>query len=149
VLGLRWLGRRPAPSAAVGQPLGERRVPAPDPALLTVVAGNALACLACLPLALPVVDVSASDVAVVLYLGVVQIGVAYLALATAMPHVPALEASTLLMVEPALNPVWAWLAHGERPAPLSWVGGAVIVLAALGKTWWDGRRVPSIPPAAG
>ena len=74
------------------------------------------------------------------YLGVVQIGLAYLALSSAMPHVPALEASTLLLVEPALNPAWAYLAHGERPRPLSWVGGALIVLAAVGKTWWDGRH---------
>ncbi len=83
---------------------------------------------------------------VVAFLGVVQIGLAYLALATAMPHVPALEASTLLLVEPALNPVWAWLVHGERPRPLAWVGGAVIVGAAMLKTWWDARRVGSIQP---
>jgi drug/metabolite transporter (DMT)-like permease len=82
---------------------------------------------------------------VVLYLGVVQIGIAYLALATAMPHVPALEASTLLLVEPGLNPVWAFLAHGERPAPLAWAGGALIVLGALAKTWWDARRRPAAP----
>jgi drug/metabolite transporter (DMT)-like permease len=133
VLGLRWIGRHPA--EAGGQP-----------ALVTVVAGNVLACLVCLPLALPVADVSAADVGVVAFLGVVQIGLAYLALATAMPHVPALEASTLLLVEPALNPVWAWLAHGERPRPLAWVGGAVIVGAAMLKTWWDARRVGSIQP---
>lgn len=132
VLGLRWVGRH----AAAGE----------NPALVTVVAGNVLACLLCLPLALPVTAVGAADVAVIAYLGVVQIGLAYLALATAMPHVPALEASTLLLVEPALNPVWAWLAHGERPGPLAWVGGAVIVGAAMLKTWWDARRVGSIQP---
>ena len=109
-------------------------------ALVTVVAGNALACLACLPAALPVVHPSAASVGVVLYLGVVQIGLAYLALAAAMPHVPALEASTLLLVEPALNPAWAYLVHGERPSALAWLGGAVILLSALAKTWWDVRR---------
>jgi drug/metabolite transporter (DMT)-like permease len=76
----------------------------------------------------------------------VQIGIAYLALASAMPHVPALEASTLLLVEPALNPAWAYLVHGERPRPLAWVGGAVIVLAAAVKTWWDARHAGR-PPA--
>ncbi|HZF68506.1 MAG TPA: DMT family transporter [Gemmatirosa sp.] len=134
VLGLRWVGRH---ASNVG---GEQ------PALVTVVAGNVLACILCLPLALPVAELGAADVAVVTYLGVVQIGLAYLALATAMPHVPALEASTLLLVEPALNPVWAWLVHGERPRPLAWVGGAVIVGAAALKTWWDARRVGSIQP---
>lgn len=30
-------------------------------------------------------------------------------------HGPALETSLLLLLEPVLNPIWAWLAHGERP----------------------------------
>lgn len=135
VLGLRWVGRadagRPNAPGAGGR----------DVALTTVVAGNVLACLVALPLALPATALSAADALVVTYLGVIQIGVAYLALASAMPHVPALEASTLLLVEPALNPLWAWLAHGERPAPLAWVGGALIVLGAVAKTWWDARPV--------
>lgn len=130
VLGLRWIGRHPAGGARGDD----------NPALVTVVAGNVIACLVALPFALPVGDLGASDVAVIGYLGVVQIGLAYLCLATAMPHVPALEASTLLLVEPALNPVWAWLVHGERPQPLAWLGGAVIVGAATAKTWWDARR---------
>jgi drug/metabolite transporter (DMT)-like permease len=106
-----------------------------------------LACLVCLPLALPVHDATPASWLVVLYLGVVQIGIAYLALATAMPHVPALEASTLLLVEPGLNPVWAFLAHGERPGPLAWGGGALIVLSALAKTWWDARGRPGPQPS--
>jgi drug/metabolite transporter (DMT)-like permease len=146
VLGLRWLGRggraasaaRPADASNGEAPAGQG-----DAALTTVVAGNVLACLVGLPFALPVSGAGTADWLVVLYLGVVQIGLAYLALSTAMPHVPALEASTLLLVEPALNPVWAYLAHGERPGPLSWVGGALIVLAAVIKTWWDTLRPPS------
>lgn len=146
VLGLRWIGRAPV-SAAHTADAAPTEAPsaAGDAALTTVVAGNVLACLAVLPLALPVHDVSAADALVVGYLGVVQIGIAYLALASAMPHVPALEASTLLLVEPALNPVWAYLAHGERPGPLAWIGGAVIVLSALAKTWWDARRPAGAP----
>lgn len=148
VLGLRWVGRAPT---SVARTADEAPTEAPsaagDAALATVVAGNVLACLLALPLALPVHDVSAADALVVGYLGVVQIGVAYLALASAMPHVPALEASTLLLVEPGLNPVWAYLVHGERPRPLAWVGGGVIVLSALAKTWWDARRAPA--PSAG
>jgi drug/metabolite transporter (DMT)-like permease len=146
VLGLRWVGRAPAApiGAAADAAAGEAPSAAGDLALTTVVAGNVLACVVCLPLALPVAGADAASWLVVLYLGVVQIGVAYLALASAMPHVPALEASTLLLVEPGLNPVWAYLAHGERPAPLAWAGGALIVLSALVKTWWDARR-----PAAG
>lgn len=161
VLGLRWVGRTPpvpSPNDAASRPsldatadTAATEAPAAggDLALTTVVAGNVIACLVCLPLAFPVHDATPASWLVVLYLGVVQIGIAYLALASAMPHVPALEASTLLLVEPGLNPVWAYLAHGERPAPLAWAGGALIVLSALVKTWWDARRPAAAPPAAG
>ena len=47
--------------------------------------------------------------------GVVQIGLSYVLLTRAMGRVPALEAALLLMLEPVLTPLWAWLAHGERP----------------------------------
>jgi drug/metabolite transporter (DMT)-like permease len=159
VLGLRWVGRgTPPPSLAATADAAATEAPAAgaggtdggDLALTTVVAGNVLACLVALPFALPVHEATAASWLVVLYLGVVQIGIAYLALASAMPHVPALEASTLLLVEPGLNPVWAFLAHGERPGPLAWAGGALIVLGALVKTWWDARRpaggAPASPP---
>ena len=152
VLGLRWIGRR---SPSVGEPtpnvltaVEETNDAAAAPALVTVVAGNAIACLVCLPAALPVLHPTAASVGVVLYLGVVQIGIAYLALAAAMPHVPALEASTLLLVEPALNPAWAYLVHGERPSALAWLGGGVILLSALGKTWWDVRHPPRVYSAS-
>ena len=156
VLGLRWVGRasaerapaRPSLGAAADAASGEAPAASGDLALTTVVAGNVLACVVCLPLALPVRDAAPASWLVVLYLGVVQIGVAYLALASAMPHVPAIEASTLLLVEPGLNPVWAFLAHGERPAPLAWAGGALVVLSALAKTWWDARRPAAAQRAA-
>ena len=155
VLGLRWLGRggrHPSGGLPRAGPAA-REAPSADgdAGLTTVVAGNVLACVVGLPFALPVSGAGTTDWLVVLYLGVVQIGLAYLALSTAMPHVPALEASTLLLVEPALNPVWAYLAHGERPGPLSWVGGTLIVLAAVAKTWWDTRRPvsPATLPSGG
>jgi DME family drug/metabolite transporter len=129
VLGLRWIGR------------GAGREGGGDDAVATVVAGNVLACLLALPMALPAPAPHLADGLVILYLGAVQIGLAYLMMSTAMPHVPALEASTILLVEPALNPLWAWLVHGERPATLSIAGGAVIILSAAGKAWWDARRL--------
>jgi drug/metabolite transporter, DME family len=164
VLGLRWLGtggrRRARPSGADAPGADALAADAPGPApdasetIVTVVAGNVLACLACLPMALPVAGADAADWLVVAYLGAVQIGLAYLALTTAMPHVPALEASTLLLVEPALNPVWALVVHGERPGAASWAGGAVILAAAVAKTWRDARsaarrgaRAASVPAA--
>ena len=119
LVGLRWLARGKAGGAAVA----------------TVALGNAIACLSTLPLALPVVSATPGAIAVLLYLGVIQIGVAYLCLARAISHVPALEASMLLMLEPAMNPVITWLVHGERPGWLQLTGGAVILGATAIHTW--------------
>lgn len=124
IIGFRWLGSRPGN--------GGNTYPG-------VVAGNAIAFLACLPFALPA-HPSGADVATIGYLGVFQIGAAYLLLATGIRHVPAVEASTLLLLEPALNPFWAWLVHGERPGAWSLAGGALILGSTLVKTVVDGRR---------
>jgi len=67
----------------------------------------------------------------VIYLGVFQLGLAYVFLSRAITRVPALEASLFLLVEPVLSPVWAWLAHGETPGPLALVGGVVILTATV------------------
>src|SRR3954465_15837920 len=85
--------------------------------------GNILAFVCALPLALPVRSAGAVDITVLLYLGVVQIGLAYLCLTRALRHVAGVEATTLLMIEPALSPIWSWLAHGERPGILPLAGG--------------------------
>jgi drug/metabolite transporter (DMT)-like permease len=99
-----------------------------------VVLGNVIACLFCLPRALPVVSFRPADVAIVVALGVLQIGLAYVLLNYGLRHVGALEASLLLLAEPVLNPLWAWLVHGEQPSAWTLAGGAVIVVATLWKT---------------
>jgi len=102
--------------------------------------GNLLAFVFTLPAALPVTTLRWQDAAVMLWLGVFQIALAYFCLTRGIRHVPAFEATTLLLLEPALNPIWTWLAHGERPAALSLAGGAVILSATLAGSWWKSRR---------
>jgi DME family drug/metabolite transporter len=106
--------------------------------------GNVFAALLCLPLALPIVSTRPTDWALVSFLGVFQIGVAYLFLIRGLTRVRAFEASLLLLLEPVLNPIWTWLVHGERPGVWSIAGAAVILLATVAKSWVDGRG-PSSP----
>lgn len=72
------------------------------------------------------------DLAVILYLGVFQIGLAYVFLTAAVRQVQAVETSLLLLLEPVLNPVWAAILHGERPGMPAVLGGTLVVLATLG-----------------
>jgi len=107
-----------------------------------VAAGNLLACLIALPAALPVTGGRAADWTVLLYLGLVQVGLAYVCLTRSMRHVPALEASLLLLLEPVLNPVWAWMFQGERPGPWLLIGATLILGATAWRTAVETRPVP-------
>jgi drug/metabolite transporter (DMT)-like permease len=129
VSGLRWLGRREGEGNA---------------ATATVVLGNLLACLVTLPKAFPVTHIALPSVAALLYLGVFQIGLAYSFVTRAIRHVPAFEATTVLLLEPALNPVWVWLLQGERPARNSIAGGLLILSATLLSAWMQ-RRLATVP----
>jgi DME family drug/metabolite transporter len=115
IAGLRWLGRMQSDDLSLGM----------------VTAGNLMAFAVCLPLALPVTHWGAPDLAVIGYLGVFQIGLAYVCISKGIRKVPAFEASGLLLVEPALNPLWAWLVHGEIPSAGALAGGALILAATL------------------
>src|SRR5437762_11585042 len=127
VTGYRWLGRHGRdPRGAVAS---------------AAVAGNLIVFLVSLPWALPLAAGRPADWLVVLYLGVFQLGLAYVFLSRAITEVPALEASLFLLVEPVLSPVWAWLAHGETPGPLAVIGGAVILTATALKAWTDTQVV--------
>lgn len=119
LIGLRWLAKRGAGSSA----------------LAATTLGNVFAFACALPMALPVRGGGASDWMVLLYVGAVQVGLAYVLLTRGIRHVPALEATALLMLEPAMNPFWSWLVHGERPGPLPLAGGVVILAASGVNTW--------------
>jgi DME family drug/metabolite transporter len=98
-------------------------------ALQATMYGNLLACAVALPWALPAGTSTPGDWAVVAFLGVVQIALAYACLARAARDVPAFELSLLLLLEPVLSSVWAWIFHDERPGAWA-VGGAVTILGA-------------------
>ena len=117
----------------------ERDATERSPAMAAVITGNALASLAALPFAWPLPMASASEWATIVYLGVFQIGLAYIFLTKAVGRLPALEISLLLLLEPVLNPVWAWLVRGERPGTWTIAGGAIIILVTALKSVYDKR----------
>ena len=126
MVGLRWLGTRTSAGAA-----GRAD---PSAGTATIVAGNALACAMCLTMALPLSGATTVDWAVLGYLGVFQIGLAYVLVTRGLRGVPAVEASMLLLIEPALNPVWVWLVHGETPGVRTIAGGALILAATVARS---------------
>jgi len=96
--------------------------------------GNLLAVLITAPVGLWVLPrMSGHDILGVVYLGVVQIGVAYTLFTVAMARgVRSLDAGIIAYVEPVLNPVWVFLVIGERPSTWALAGGAIIIAAVIG-----------------
>jgi drug/metabolite transporter (DMT)-like permease len=68
-------------------------------------------------------------------------GIAYILFVKGLSVVPAAEASLLGMLEPAFNPLWAYLGLGERPSGWALVGGAIVLLAVAGRTVLGAREV--------
>jgi drug/metabolite transporter (DMT)-like permease len=96
--------------------------------------GNFLAAALTLPLWSRGPVPTALDLSLVLYLGVFQLGLAYLLFSWGVRGVPAIEASLLVLLEPVLNPIWTFAIAGERMGPWAIAGGAVVLLATAWRT---------------
>lgn len=68
---------------------------------------------------------------IILYLGVFQIGFAFIFFTTAIKHVPAIEATLISALEPVLNPVWVFLFIGEEPGRFAVLGGLVVLAGVV------------------
>ena len=90
---------------------------------------------------------TAADMAGLLLLGVVQIGIGYALFAYAISKLSALEATLLGMLEPILNPVWVYLGTGERPSSWAFYGAALIIASISTRALVEQKtRERSIPP---
>jgi DME family drug/metabolite transporter len=108
----------------------------------SVIYGNLLVVLISAPAGLKVLPrMSLHDMLSVVYLGVVQIGLAYTLFTVAMAHgVRSLDAGIVGYIEPVLNPIWVYLILGEQPTRWALLGGAIIVTAVVCHTLIEARR---------
>ena len=115
--------------------------------------GNLIAVVVCAPAFFSAMQrgISAADFGCIAYLGIVQIGFAYLLFTLAMARgVRSLDASIIGYVEPVLNPFWVFLFLGERPSGWAMVGGAIIIVSVIGHTLIGARTtIQSSLKAAG
>jgi drug/metabolite transporter, DME family len=76
--------------------------------------------------------ISTTDVFTIIFLGVFQIGIAYLLFTKGVAEgVRSLDASIVGFIEPLLNPVWVFLFIGEKPSNWAILGGAIIISAVI------------------
>ena len=88
-----------------------------------------------------VYPVSLRDFWIILYLGIVQIGLAYASFTLGMARgVRSLDAGIVGYIEPVLNPIWVFLFIGERPSNWAILGGSIIISGVLVHTLLTGQR---------
>jgi drug/metabolite transporter (DMT)-like permease len=117
-------------------------------ALPSVIAGNLLAAALAFPLARGHLALDGRGILLVLFLGVVQMGVSYVLFVRGLSVVPAAEASLIGMLEPMFNPLWAFLGLGERPSAWALLGGAIVLVAVAGRTVFGARAgEAAMPPS--
>jgi len=68
---------------------------------------------------------------IVAYLGIFQIGLAFILFTKGIRHIPALEANLIGTLEPILNPVWVFLFLGERMGRFALLGGLVVLAGVI------------------
>jgi DME family drug/metabolite transporter len=108
----------------------------------SVIYGNLLLVVFTAPLGLAALGhMTTWDAASVLYLGVIQIGLAYTLFTLGMARgVRSLDAGIVGYIEPVLNPVWVFIFLSERPSGWALIGGSIIIAAVLSHAVWGGER---------
>ncbi len=97
-----------------------------DP-VTAIILGNLLVAAVCAPFALRDLHPTPTQLGILLYLGVFQIGVAYLFFSAGMKRLSATVAVVTGTLEAVLNPVWVFLGLGERPSAWALAGGLLIL----------------------
>lgn len=79
----------------------------------------------------------ASDIGLIVALGVCQVGLGLIFITIGARLIPAAEVAVIVLLEVVLGPLWVWLALRERPGSPTLIGGAIVIGAVLLQT---GRR---------
>jgi drug/metabolite transporter (DMT)-like permease len=64
---------------------------------------------------------------IIAFLGIFQIGLAFVFFTKAIKHIPALKANLVGTLEPVLNPVWVFLFLGESMGAFALIGGLIVL----------------------
>jgi drug/metabolite transporter, DME family len=118
---------------------------------ITVIYGNFLLALLTAPAGIMAIPtMTATDIFAVSFLGIVQIGIAYILFIRGVTGgTRPLDASIIGFIEPLLNPVWVFLFVGEQPSVWALLGGAIIIVTVAAHTLNQYRLRPLASTASG
>ena len=91
---------------------------------------QALVFLAAAPFA-STAAIGAQDLALLVGLGVGQIGLGLIFLTLGARLIPAAEVALITLLEIVLGPLWVWIALSEQPSAATLAGGAIVLAAVV------------------
>ena len=80
-----------------------------------------------------------------LFMGIVQTGLAWLLFTKGIKNTPSLQASFITMIEPVLNPVLALIFLGEAMGKLSIIGSGVVIVTLFLHNYLTAKQNPGSP----
>jgi drug/metabolite transporter (DMT)-like permease len=92
------------------------------------------------------------DIAILVFMGCVQLGTGCLLATAASRQLSATELGLLALLEPIIGPLWVWLLMGEDPGGHALAGGALVLAAVIANeafAAWRGRDAALHDPAPG
>jgi len=84
---------------------------------------------------------SVGEIGMLVFLGVMQIGVPYALFTKGIHYVRALDALLISMLEPVLNPIWVYFGVHETPSEYAIIGGAIILAVVVIRAFFEGRNL--------
>lgn len=106
-----------------------------------VVVGNVLVALFCIPFVYDKLALSLTESMILIYMGVIQIGISYIIFNEGIKYVSATESMIIAMLEAIFNPIWVFLGVGEKPSVYAIAGGLIILSAILFHNFYLTRPV--------
>ena len=85
-----------------------------------------------------------ANIAGILFLGIFQLGIAYILYAIAVKYLTPLEVILIMFLEPILNPIWVMLIHGEKPGIFALIGGVIIIVTVAIRSIYVNKKDRSI-----
>ena len=102
-----------------------------------LVLGHTALAIICVPLGYIFTDhaeITLLPIMLVVFLGVVQMGIPYSLYGRATALISGVEVSLISMIEPILNPIWVALIYGEVPGSRALIGAVLIIGAVIAYT---------------
>jgi drug/metabolite transporter, DME family len=96
-----------------------------------IIVGNILVALFCIPFVYDKLTINVTEASILIYMGVIQIGISYIIFNEGIKYVSATESMIIAMLEAIFNPIWVFLGVGEKPSVYAVAGGVIILSAIL------------------